>query len=138
MKLEELDTLIPQYAANKAEMEDYKKICEKENARIKEIMRDFVVPNYTTGDYTASYTVSQRETMNEETLISLFTTVPSFYKINDAYKVVKFKPYIDFDALEKALYDNAFTDEQIEQIDRTRETKEVVTLKVKKKKEDKE
>jgi len=46
MKLNDLDVLIPQYAENKSEMDSYKKICDKENAQIKSIMKDFVVEKY--------------------------------------------------------------------------------------------
>ena len=129
-KLNDLDTLIPQYAANKSELDNYKKICDNENAKIKSIMTDFVVSNYEAGGYKASCSVQQRESVNEEILLSLFQTVPSFAKLQDKYEIVKNKPYIDFDALEKALYDGAVSDEQIADIDKAREVKEVVTLRV--------
>ena len=129
-KLNDLDTLIPQYAANKSELDNYKKICDNENAKIKSIMTDFVVSNYETGGYKASRSVQQRESINEEILLSLFQTVPSFVKLQDKYEIVKNKPYIDFDALEKALYDGAVSDEQIADLDKAREVKEVVTLRV--------
>ena len=60
-------------------------------------------------------------------------------KVFGKYNIVKTKPYIDFDALEKALYDEALSKDQIMDIDKARETKEVVTLRVskaKKKEED--
>lgn len=139
MKLNDLDTLIPQYAANKLELDGYKKICDKENATIKAIMKDFAVQNYETGDYKATYSVSQRETMNEDVLLSLFTTVPGFVTVANNYNIVKTRQYIDFDALEKALYNNALTETQVADLDKAREVKEVITLRVSKvkKKEEK-
>ena len=138
MKLNDLDKLIPQYAANKSELDGYKKICDKENAQIKEIMKSFVVTNYEAGDYKANYSVSKRETMNEDILISLFTSVPGFVSVSENYGIVKNKPYIDFDALEKAIYDDKLTQDQLMELNKAKETKEVVTLRVTKvkKKED--
>lgn len=137
MKLNDLDVLIPQYAENKSEMDSYKKICDKENAQIKAIMKDFVVDNYEAGGYKASYSISKRETMNEDILIALFTSVPGFVFISENYGIVKNKPYIDFDALEKAIYDDKLTQDQLMELNKAKEVKEVVTLRVTKIKEKK-
>lgn len=123
MKLNDLDELIPQYAQNKAEMESYKKICDRENAEIKSIMKSFVVPTYQTGEYKASYIVSKRETMNEEMLLE----IAHQYGISE---IVKTKEYIDFDALEKAIYDEKIPNEILLEMDKAKETKEVVTLRI--------
>lgn len=138
MRLNELDTLIPQYAANKSELDGYKKICDKENAQIKAIMKDFVVTNYEAGGYKATYSVSNRETMNEDILISLFTSVPGFVSVSENYGIVKNKPYIDFDALEKAIYDDKLTPDQLMELNKAKEVKEVVTLRVSKVKKSKD
>ena len=135
-KLNDLDELIPKYALNKEEADSYKKICDKENAQIKAIMKDFAIQHYEAGGYKASYSVSQRETMNEDVLLSLFTTVPGFVNIAESYGVIKTKSYIDYDALEKAIYDSALTEEQIADLDKAKEVKEVITLRVTKKKEE--
>ena len=78
--------------------------------------------------------------MNEDILISLFTSVPSFVKLDDKYNIIKTKPYVDFDALENALYNSKLSEKQVSDLNRAKEVKEVVTLrvsKIKKKKEDK-
>lgn len=137
MSLNELDKLIPQYAQNKNELDSYKKICERENNKIKSIMKDFVVTHYEAGGYRANYSVSQRETLNEELLLSLFSS-PSFAEIVELYSIIKTKPYVDFDALEKAIYDNKLTEAQLLEINKARETKDVVTLRVSKIKETEE
>ena len=139
MKLNELDNLIPQYAMNKQELESYKKICDKENGKIKSIMADFALQKYETDGYRAIRRISKRETINEDTLISLFTTVPAFTEVNDTFNIIKMKPYVDYDALENALYNNVLTQEQIAELDKAKETKEVVSLmvsKIRAKKED--
>jgi len=137
---ESLDILIPRYAQNKQELDDYKKICDKENRQIKDSMKALGETEHPAGDYIAKYSVQQRESMNEDILISLFTSVPAFVGLDDKYNIVKTKPYIDFDALEKALYNNELSETLLADLDKAREVKEVVTLrvsKIKKKKEDK-
>ena len=116
-------------------MDSYKKLCDKENAEIKSIMKDFAVQKYEAGGYKASYTVSTRESMDEEMLISLFTSVPGFIVINDRFNVIKMRPYVDFDALENAIYNNALTNDQLIEMDKAKEVKEVVTLRITKVKE---
>ena len=130
MKLNDLDKLIPQYAANKSELDDYKKICDKENAQIKAIMKDFVVTNYEAGGYKATYCVSNRETMNEEMLLDIAHR-------NGISEIVKTKEYIDFDALENAIYNGKISDDILLEMNKAKEVKEVVTLRVSKVKKSK-
>ena len=130
MPLNELDTLIPRYAQNKAELEGYKKICDTENAQIKAIMKEYALQHFETAGYKATYSVSTRETMDEEGLVSLFTSVPGFVKIAEEYGIVKQKPYVDFDALEHAIYNGKFSTDMLMELNEKKETKEVVTLKV--------
>lgn len=131
MKLNDLDTLIPQYAANKNELDSYKKLCDKENAQIKAIMKDFVVTGYEAGGYKASYIVSKRETLNEEKLLEIAHQL-------GISEIVKTKEYIDFDALEKAIYDGRISEDIMMEMDKAKEVKEVVTLRVAKIKQKKE
>lgn len=134
----ELKTLIEQYATNKSELEDYKKICDKENAQIKKAMLDSKLTNIETDNYRCVCSVSKRETMNEEELISLFTSVPGFVQLSSAYGIVKERPYIDFDVLEKVIYDGKMSNEMLMDLDKVKEVKEVVTLRVTKIKQKKE
>ena len=132
MKLNDLDTLIPRYAMNKAELDSYKKICDKENAEIKAIIKDHVINHYETDEYKASYSVSTRETMNEEMLLEIAHN-------HGIPEIIKTKEYIDYDALENAIYNGKISDDVLMEMDKAKEVKEVVTLrisKVKKKEED--
>ena len=123
MKLSDLDELIPQYAQNKSEMESYKKICDRENAEIKSIMKSFVVQAYQAGGYKASYSVSKRESMNEEMLLQIA-------HMHGIPEIVKTKEYIDYDALEHAIYNGQISDEVLMEMDKAKEVKEVVTLRI--------
>ena len=120
-----LDDLISSYAFNKTELDGYKKICDKENAQIKQIMLDSKLSEYLTDTYKVMCIVSKRESMNEETLLNIAHT----YGIPE---IVKTKEYIDFDALEKAIYDGKISEEIVLEMDKAKEVKEVVTLKLSK------
>ena len=129
-RLNDLDTLIPQYAVNKSELDDYKKICDKENAQIKAIMKDFVVTNYEAGGYKANYIISRRESMNEAKLLD----IAHRYNLDS---IIKTKEYIDFDALEDIIYKGGVDAEALLEMDKAKEVKEVISLKITKVKEEK-
>lgn len=123
--LAELDRLIPQYAANKSEMDSYKKICDRENAEIKTLMADLELPQRIVGGYKAIRSVQRRETINEELLLAIA------HKYN-LFDVIKTKEYIDFDALEHAIYIGRISSNVLLEMDKAKEVKEVVTLTIKK------
>lgn len=131
-ELKTLDTLIPQYAANKREKDSYEKICAAENAQIKDIMQNYVVQHYEAGGYRANYTIQRRETVNEEMLIDILK------RNGECEGIIKTKEYIDFDALENAIYHNRIPEDILAQMAEATEVKEIPTLKVTKIKEKKE
>ena len=135
--LQRLDELIPQYALNKSEMDSYKKLCDKENAEIKSIMTDLVLPSYESGEYKATCTISERVSMNEDELLSLFSSVPGFVAVSYDYAIIKNKPYIDYDALEKAIYDGKLSNDQLLELDKAKEVKKVTILRITNRKEKK-
>lgn len=143
-RINNLDTLIPAYAENKAMLDDYKKICDDENKQIKELMEE---GSYETGGWKATKTIQHRETMNEDALMRELDLLDGMKKYFEENNLIKTKEYIDFDGLEALIYtlNNKKDDESkqivatlIEMLDECRETKEVVTLKVTKVKEKKE
>ena len=125
-----LDTLIPQYAENKSILDDYKKICDDENKQIKELMDE---GSYEVDGWKATKTISTRETMNEEKLLAV--AKKNGYYLSD---IIKTKEYIDMDKLEALLYKGNISKEVLMEIDKCRESKEVVTLRISKIKEKKD
>ena len=125
-----LDNLIPAYAENKAILDDYKKICDKENKQIKELMTD---DTYEAGGYKATKSVQVRESMNEDKLLDMLKDVGGSYENG----LIKTKEYVDMDVLESMLYKGKIPKDILMQIDKCRESKEVVTLRISKIKENK-
>ena len=118
-----LDSLIPMYALNKVELDSYTAICKKENEEIKKQMLALGQDTYNTGGFTAKRTVSTRESLNEDKLMSVILK----HGIKD---VIKTKEYVDMDALEDYLYNTEITSALATDLDSCKTTTEVVTLKV--------
>ena len=96
---ETLDDLIPRYAQNKMELDSYKTICNKENARIKELMVEANEVEHITGDYVAKYIVQKREEMDNDKLL----TVLKNHGIDSCIKTIE---VVNMDELENYLYHN--------------------------------
>lgn len=131
---EKLDKLVPQYGANKALMENYKKQCEEENKEIKQIMSDLVLQHYTAGGYKISKSVQTKENLDEDILLDIIKNNSS---VINTERLIKTKEYVDMDELEKALYNNEIPKEVILDMDKARTVKKVTTLRITKLKENK-
>ena len=125
-----LDVLIPQYAENKSMLDDYKKICDRENKQIKELMTE--ESSYEAGGYKATKIVQHRDTINEDKLLDVL--VKAGFRDTP---IIKTREYIDMDELESALYKGMIEEDILMEIDKCRESKEVVTLRISKVKEKK-
>ena len=123
--LEKLDKLVPQYAQTKQQADTYKKQSDKENAEIKSIMISLALQHYEAGGYKVVRSVQKRESINEEQLIE----IAHKYNIPD---VIKTKEYIDFDALEKAIYDGNISQDVLLEMDKAKDVKHVVQLRISK------
>lgn len=126
-----LDTLIPSYANNKAEMDSYKKVCETQNSQIKEQMEKLKKSEYTAGGYVAKRIVVEKESMNEERLLDILAK-------HGIPEVIKTKEYVDMDALEKYLYNNELSDELAADLNSCRIINTTVQLRISKEKKKKE
>jgi hypothetical protein len=128
---ETLDDLIPRYAENKSLLDDYKKICDEENKKIKDMMEE---GSYESGGYKATKSVQHRESMNEDKLLDVLKNV---YPDALSVGIIKTREYVDMDALESAVYKGLISNDILMEIDKCREIKEVVTLRISKVKEKK-
>lgn len=124
--------LIPKYGDDKNVLDEYTKICKSENDEIKSIMSEEGVDSMTAGGYKVTYSVSTRQTMNEDKLLALLQD-----KVSAESGIIKTKKYVDMDMLEKAIYNGAIPKEVLIEMDNCREKKEVVTLRISKAKENK-
>jgi len=122
-----LKDLVPLYYDNKQNLDFYKKECDAQNAEIKKIMAEQDVKDFEVDGIVAKYVIQKKESMDENALLKLL-------KEKGYTDVIKTKEYVDMDALENALYHDAIDKDTIVAMDKCREVKEVVQLRVSKKK----
>lgn len=127
----DLNVVVPRYYEHKTEMDFYKKQCDAENAEIKQAMKEQDIKDFEIDGIVAKYIVKNKESMNEEKLIKV---------LKDAgyINLIKTKEYVDMDEVESALYHNAIDTDTIIEMDKCREVKEIIELRLSKKKEKKE
>ena len=124
-----LNQLIPEYADNKAQLDKIKAVVDEQNAQIKEEMKSADLKSYEVDGYKATYSVQKRESMNEAKLLLIA------HKYEDLLKdTIKTKEYIDMDKLEELLYKGQLPQDILQEVSSCVESKEVVTLRVTKKK----
>lgn len=120
---ESLETLIPQYAANKSELDSYTKICKEENEQIKAALVELGENEYSAGGYTVKRIVAVKESMNEEKLIEVL-------RQNGIDVAIKTREYVDMNALEAYLYNNEPSADLARQLESCRTTSETVQLRL--------
>lgn len=127
---DDLATLIESYILNKENEKIYKDNASIENTQIKEIMHDRNITEFSTSMGTATITEQQKETFIEEALIEFLK------KNNIADDIVKTREYVDFDALESAIYHEKISTNLVKEMASCKETKTITVLRISKKKGD--
>ena len=130
----ELKQYVEDYGEKKAVYDKEKKVIDGLNSSIKEIMLKYGQDACESGDFTATCTVSESDDMNEERLLHVLKNVLWADKGSMHCPFIKLVEQVDFDALEKAIYQGELTEEQLLEINKCRETKQRVTLRISKKK----
>jgi len=124
---DDLTKLVESYIENKTSEDYYKKLASAENTEIKTIMHSMNINSWDTSSGTATISEQTRETFLEDKLIEFLKTN------NVANDIVKTKEYVDFDALESAIYNEKIPTELVKQMDDCKEKKVVTVLRIKKK-----
>lgn len=127
----DLNILVPRYFEHKTDLDFVKKQCDAENAEIKQVMKDQNLKDFEVDGIAIKYVVQNKESMNETKLLQVL-------KERGYVDLIKTKEYVDMDELESALYHSKIDTDTIIEMDKCRETKEVVQLRLSKKKEVKE
>ena len=126
-----LQELIPSYGEHKADYDALDKIVKEENSEIKKLILESGEMKHEVDGWKASVSVSKRETFNEDKLIKVLTS-DKFLEVANANDIIKTKPYVDFDALEEAIYKGDIDEAMLIDLDAAKESKEVVTLRISK------
>ena len=121
-----LDELIQLYYEHNELVKKHKKVADKVNKEIKEIMAEQGITEFATNGLVATVSVSERVDLMEDVLIE---------KIRELglKGIIKTKEYVDMDALETALYNGLINPAMLAQ---AQTKKEVVTLRVRQEKKE--
>lgn len=139
MTTEYLESLVISYAKNKSKLNDYTTLCDKENKEIKSLMKQFKITEIPSGDYVAKISVSTKETANESRMLAVIHDLAvNNVELYKELGIIKTREYIDFDALEAAIYNNRISEDGLMAIGKCYDTKEIETLRITKKKKKKE
>ena len=131
-KYAELVKRASDYAYNKSIEGPLKKKIESDNTAIKGLMELLHTDNVTTeAGVMICYSVTKKETLDEEKLISLL------HKYAPDTSCIKTKEYIDMDELESEIYHDRLSDEAMMALNDCRIVKEIPTLTIKKPKKGK-
>ena len=124
---ERLEQLIPSYIVNKDKEKEFKDLASAENTEIKAIMTEFKMASYETES--GSVTLSERvnEDFVEEKLIEYLKE----RGISDG--IIKTREYVDFDALESAIYHEKISGDNLKEMDSCKEKKVTQVLRISKK-----
>ena len=125
-----LDELIPAYGDNKERLDVLDKICKEENKQIKELLGDKT--NYETSGWKVTKSVQNRDKIDEDLLCVKLSDFPEMYELG----IIKVQEYVDMTALEDAMYKGQLNKKMIEVVEKCREHKEVVTLRISRVKEE--
>lgn len=125
----QLNNLVASYGENKAELDVVKKQCDEENAEIKALMQKLNCTECESGGYVAKYSVENHDAMNEDKLLEFLSKDYQYYL---DLGIIRQKDYIDSDALEDAIYHGKIDKKELIEMDKCREHKEVIKLRISK------
>ena len=129
-KVQTLEQLIPEYGVQNTECNALKKKVSELNTKIKEAIKNAKQENteIIVDGWKCSLTVSDESTLNEDRLL--------IYAKEHNLDIIRTKEYIDYDVLEKLMYNGTISDEMMKEIDdKCKEPKTKETLRCTKIKE---
>lgn len=124
---EKLANLVKDYIFNKDREKEFKDAASAENTEIKAIMNEFKLSIFETDVGSVSLSERTTEDFIEDKLIEFLKTR------NLATDIVKTKEYVDFDALESAIYHEKITGDNLKDMAECKEIKTTQVLRIKKK-----
>lgn len=119
----QLAELLPNFFGVHAQVSKLKKQDAELNTNIKNLMKEYKLPEFVADGYKATYSTSSRDSFVEDRLIATLKK----HKLGKG--LIKKREYVDMDALEDALYKGKLKAALIADCV---ENQEVVTLKVRK------
>ena len=118
-----LENLVKSYGENKAMMEKYKKLCDAENAEIKNVMLEHEMDEFNEGNYKVKLITSTSSKMDEDKLLA-------FFHEKEWTDVIKTVETIDYDRLEALIYSGAIPQEWLLEMEKFTVKKDTIQLRI--------
>lgn len=125
---ESLEELVSVWGENKSAMDSYKKLVDSKAKKIKELMLNSNLTKKTSGKYTAKLTTRKSETFDEDGLAKYIKSTLWGDMGSMECPYIQRVEVINWDALEKAMYNGEITKEQVAEIGKYKQIKETVAL----------
>ena len=122
-----LASLVSDYIFNKDREKEFKDAASAENTEIKAIMNELSISKFATEDGSVSLSERVTEDFIEDKLITFLKTR------NLADDIVKTKEYVDFDALESAIYHEKIVGDDLRDMAECKSVKTTQVLRINKK-----
>ena len=126
-----LTSTINRIFRNKHDFKELDEQIKKDTKYIKEKLAERKITEFETDSCKAVITYQQRNSMDEEKLIEI---LKNYLSKTGQEKVIKTKEYVDYDELEKLIYNGVIPAEKLEP---AQTTKTIAVLNVKQRKENK-
>ena len=123
-----LETMVEMYGRNKATLDELKKVCDRDNKKIKEMMVEGNHSDFKSEHYTAKYYESERTSFDSEKALAILKRAG----INQCVKTIE---VLDEDAFESMLYNCEIPLDILPDLNSCREVKKIPTLKISVRKE---
>lgn len=122
----EFDSMVDDYVVAKKKEQEASKVTKVLGPQIKKYLAEDNLTNYDTADSSVSVQIRSSVNFDEELLID-------YLKSSGLSRgLVKRKEYVDFDALESAIYRGKLSDEQVKELDKFKIEKTTSALVIKK------
>lgn len=121
----EFDSMVDDYVVAKKKEQEANKVTKVLGPQIKKYLAEDNLTNYDTADSSVSVQIRSSVSFDEESLIN-------YLKSSGLSRgLVKRKEYVDFDALESAIYRGKLSEEQIKELDKFKIEKTTSALVIK-------
>lgn len=120
-----MDLMIQLYVDAKIELDERKKVADKYNKELKNLLQSSDMTEYSNDRYKIKLVTSERSSMDEDLLLK------ELINLKDKFPgLIKSKEYVDMDELESLMYANDLDDETLQKIDKCITIKQVTQLRL--------
>ena len=136
MAKESLKTIVARWGKNKTEADKLKKVVDADGKQIKSIMTEKGLSESESDGYVAKLSVTKKEAFDEDGLLQFIKSTIWAEKGSMECPYIERVEVVNWDALEKAMYNGEITKKQMLEMDKYKKVTETQVLRIDYTKED--